>query len=163
MRKISLLIVITLGLIASAVLVTAGLLIQQVHLFLLAMWITVLLLVLCLGFFFTAYRRIMMRLGIVNERLAEVKLLQERRYEQLARRIDKWTPSSFEKSAIDNDSITECRGLTAGISELEHLNARMQRAEQRILGKLENLLLDSDRQLRVLKELAPNSTQNDQL
>lgn len=152
MQKVTfLLISFTLGLLVIASLVTVGMLNGFIWLHIVALWLAVLLLILFFGCYMRTYRRIMTRVGVTNERVAEMKHLQERRYEQLAKRLD----------ALKQDIRAEARGnLGSGsgstqevskLSDLEHLIARAERAERRILGRLENIMLDNDKHFRTVE------------
>lgn len=128
----------------AALFMTLGLLSGNSILYAIAMWIFALLTIGFGLFLIRGYQRIVNRVGTANERLTEIKFLQERRYDQLRRRID-----------YLNDSVNvlhrNVRGLDAALGsvprapqtsnafvELDNLNARLQRSERRILGKLED-------------------------
>lgn len=156
MRKVFFLLVsFTLGLAIVASLVTAGILTGTLWLYILALWISVLLLLVFLGFYFRTYRRVMTRVGTANERLSEIKNLQERRYAQLAQRLDSLGQGAFG-SRSTGDTVSGGQQPSLKFSDLEYLIARVERAERRILGKLENLSLDNDRGLRSVEQLASN-------
>lgn len=157
MRKATfLLIFFTLGLVVIISLVTANMLIGVMWLNIVALWLSALLLVVFLGFYLMTYQRIMTRVGITNERLNEVKLLQERRYEQLAKRLDALSQGISSQSPSTRGSVLEGRQTGPKLSELEDLNARAERAERRILGRLENIMLDNDRRFRTVEKVASN-------
>lgn len=155
MRKVtSLLISFILGLIMVATLVTAGILTGVLWMYIIAAWASVVLLVVFLGFYFRTYRRIMTRTGTANERLAEIKLLQERRYEQLAQRLDVLSQGTFGQSRSTAGAISSGQQPIPQFSDIEHTIARVERAERRILGMLENISLDNDTRFRTVEKFA---------
>lgn len=157
MHKVTLLLTsFILGLTMVAAFVTAGIVTGMLWLHILALWIFLLLSAIFLGFFLRVYRLVMTRLGTANQRLSEMKLLQERRYEQLAQRLDALNHNTLGHSRSPVSGISAHQDGPPKLSEIEHLIARTERAERRILGRLENIMLDNDTCLRAVKKLAPN-------
>lgn len=155
MHKVtSLLISFILGLVIVAALVTVGLLTGTLWIHILAAWLSALLLIVFLGFYFRTYRRMMTRIGTANERLAEIKLLQERRYEQLARRLDASSQGTFSQSQSMAGAVSSGQQSKPQYSDIEQMIARVERAERRILGMLENIALDNDIRFRTVENLA---------
>ena len=155
MHKItSLLIFFILGLIMVAALVTVGILTGMHWPYIMALWVSVLFLIILLGFYFRTYRRTMTRIGTANERLSEIKILQERRYEQLAQRLDGLSQGTFGQSRSTAGTVSSGEQSTPKLSDLEYMLARVERAERRILGRLENIALDNDTRFRTVEKLA---------
>lgn len=131
------------GGVALAAVLTAALLTNAPALFVASVWIATFILIGLTVFLLRSYQRVVTRLGTANERLAELKFLQERRYEQLVGRLDSPKVNALSGSGASGPSL----------DELENINARCQRAERRILGKLENELLMHDKRYRKLERL----------
>jgi|SRR5699024_5654069 len=142
MRKAKyLLTAVVAGAVALAAVLTAALLTDDPAFFVASVWIATFFLGGLTVFLFRGYQRIVSRLRTANERLAELKFLQERRYEQLAGRLDGHGGGSGP-------------GISArSLAELESLNARLERSERRILGKLENEILTNDKRYRELERM----------
>lgn len=137
-------VLIVVVLVATGLLTTLGLLGSGSVFYLTALWLVVLLAVgmlLSLGW---GYQRIVIRVGTANERLIELRFLQERRYEQLRQRMDYLSDSfrvlhrNMQHLEDASDKFRAAQGRSSDIVELENINARLQRTERRILGKLEN-------------------------
>lgn len=149
-----LLVASTLFLLGIAALVTIDVYRDDTVFYVIALWSSVLALVLSLVIVFRAYQRVITRLGTAGERLAEIKYLQERRYQQLSQRLDytndylRLLKALIQKSGSRASSSSS--DVSENLSELEDLNARFQRAERRILGKLEDELYASRRLSRQL-------------
>lgn len=142
MRKANLaLVLLILLLVTAVVLTTVGFISSQPFIYLLAgLSVLSAMLIFCV-LTFRMYQRLESRSRQTNEVLKEIKSLQEQRYEQLARRLDESKPGQ-PKSKMHR------RGI-----ELEDLEARLQRAERRILGSLENNSLVADQQMRKIELL----------
>lgn len=142
MRKAKyLLTAVVAGGVALAAVLTAALVANEPALFVASVWIATFTLVGLTVFLLRSYQRVVTRLGTANERLAELKFLQERRYEQLAARLDGRVGNSGSGASAQS------------LADLENLNARLERSERRILGKLENEILINDKRYRELKSL----------
>lgn len=128
--------------------ITFGILTGELMYFLVATWLTFFVVLGSLLLLIRAYQRIVSRLGTAKQRLGELHFLQERRYDQLRTRIDYLADSSRTLHKIAQDlqaSLNNQHRLSLAsqtFEELESLNARLQRAERRILGKLENELFE---------------------
>src|SRR5699024_10207751 len=88
-----------------------------------------------------AYGKVVARIGLANERLSHLIMLQERRYEQLSVRMDTLTEGlgglSSELSKIVLQASKSNRGANE-LALLEEVYARLERTERRVLGGLEN-------------------------
>lgn len=131
--------------------------------FVTTVWLCALLSVGLFAFLILSYQQIVIRLRTANERLAEVKFLLERRYDQLRRRLDFLTDSvSLLHRNIQYEPLLEEGGkrsleISKVLAEVEYLNARMQRFERRTLGKIENGQWAIDRQNSQLHEMVNDS------
>jgi hypothetical protein len=143
---------IVLGL-AISVLLTVGLLTSQVSYFVGAIWVSLLVGLVVLAGLLAGYGRVVRRLGTANERLAELRFLLERRYEQSRQRLDTLLETSHGLTEPSDSPTSRLSSNWKGRAELENLSARVQRSERRILGRLENELLAHDRQSQQLAEL----------
>lgn len=138
-----------LATVAIAVLIVFGIFSSERVFYVIALLLSLLLIINLLVFLFRGYRRVVTRIGTAGERLSELMFLQERRYEQLSSRLDRLSedlgalrrpiegePNNLRSTELSNSSLE--------VSELEDLNARLQRSERRILGRLEDALLARD-------------------
>ncbi|GAA4106214.1 hypothetical protein GCM10022249_01720 [Enteractinococcus coprophilus] len=85
--------------------------------------------------------------------------MQERRYAQLAGRVDQLGDHMQAVSPNSGSSVEPLRNrrLLIDAAALEELNERLQRAERRILGRLADGLLALDERNRIYDELSdPN-------
>jgi|SRR5690625_140142 hypothetical protein len=102
------------------------------------------LLVLIFAVVFRGYQRLLRETRVVKERIAELRFLQERRYEQVRWRLDE----------LLNGRAGPGTGKSLNLSsELEDLKSRVQLSERRILGRLENELWANDQRDRQIAEL----------
>jgi len=154
--------------VTTAVLISLGIYHAEPVLHVAALWLFVFFLVSSLLLAGRGYRRITTRIGTAGERLSELKYLQERRYEQLSGRLDRLSALVDSLDSSDNthqaNLIHSMNRAESGrnLAELEDINARVQRAERRILGRLENELFANalrDEQIDIfLSELGPESS-----
>lgn len=148
MRKDTLVIaLVILGFFTAALLLTMALLTGQQSFYLLAIWATTSSLLAFCAFTHRMYRLVGNRTRQTNELLRELRLLQERRYDQLAGRLD------APKVGFPDASNTARQSMMVELSELEQMNVRLQRAERRVMGQLENEALASDRKNREWERL----------
>ena len=90
------------------------------------------------------YQQILRERRVAKERIAELRFLQERRYEQVRWRLDE----------LLNGRGGPGTGKSLNLSsEIEDLKSRVQLSERRILGRLENELWANDRRDRHTAEL----------
>lgn len=154
MRKATFILGIALvGLLSGAILATVGLISNQSLYGMLAIWAFTVSFMVFFVFMTRVYHRTMTRTRTTTDLLAEMKFLQERRYEQLAKRLDNMSPLRGHRSGTSSTSEVSGNPSQVGYSELRNINERLQRAERRILGKLENEALSADEQVRELDRL----------
>lgn len=141
-----------LCLIVGVLAATFGVVREEALYLVIAAWASALAFVVFFVFLTQAYLRIMARTGTINNRLEETKFLLNRRYEQLAERLDDLLA---RRTAYTSTSGVEENNerLQTGTSELQDVNARLERAERRILGRLENEALSADAQIRELERI----------
>lgn len=144
MRRIAIILFLAC-LVSAAGLTTAGLINAQPIFYVLGLWLFVLSLAIFFSLLLRMYQRIMARIHDIKQLLSEMRFLQERRYEQLARRLDTLRGGGSDASL---------GSATAGAThaEFENLSARLQRSERRILGKLEDEMLRYDERVRELAQ-----------
>lgn len=127
-----------------ALFMTLGLLSGNSIMYAIALWMFALLTIGFVLVLMRGYQRIVNRVGTANERLTELKFLQERRYDQLRRRMDYLNDSLnvLHRNVRGLDTalgnVPRAPQTSNAFAELDNLNARLQRSERRILGKLEN-------------------------
>lgn len=116
-----------------------------------AVWISVLIILIIFITIGRVYKRTVGRIGTANMRLAEIKVLQERRYEQTRTRLDYLLRVVDNTRILTNDVnkaleqvVNTPTGEEGRHDALEQLNARFQRAERRIIGRLENEIHEND-------------------
>lgn len=142
-----------------ASLVTLGLNSGDAIFYVAAVWFTALLSVTLVVVLLRGYQRIVSRLSTANERLAELRFLQERRYEQTRVRLDDLLDIASSISATSGDIRKVAGGITERPitplqpSELADLNVRLQRIERRIVGRLENEFHTNDLRNRQIERL----------
>lgn len=145
---------VVMGLVTSA-LVTAGITSGQPGFYVGAVWVSLILITAVMGGLLAGYKRVVHRLGTVNERLAELRFLLERRYELSRERLDSLLGILNGLADLgDNTQVQPGRdGQSVNKAELENLSARFQRSERRIIGRLEDEFLAHDRQNQQVAEL----------
>lgn len=159
MHKVKITIILyALCLVLAAIFATIGLVSEKSGYHVGAAWLLAFSLAILFGVLIRLYQRVVIRTNTTNELLKQIKFLQERRYSQLVARMDQRdggvTSESVQSSKVGASGPAQTGSkLSLGeISELEEINARVQRAERRILGKLENESFDWDRRHYELKE-----------
>lgn len=154
------------ALLAALVALSLGIYNSETVYYVVSLWIGAFTLISAVFFLLRGYRRLVVRIGTANERLAEIKFLQERRYEQLRQRSDTLlTYSRNQKSySITHrnavNSIQQHDNHTLLLSELEDLNARLQRTERRILGTIAAEQINDDAHQRRIEELLAQAHSN---
>lgn len=164
MRNIKYLVLtLVIAVILVALMATFGFISGDTVFFVTTVWLSALLSVGLFTFLILSYQRIAVRLRTANERLAEVKFLLERRYDQLRRRLDFLTDNvSLLHRNIQHEPLLEegskrSLEISKVLAEVEYLNARVQRFERRILGKIENEQWVMDRRNMQLHEIMNDS------
>lgn len=129
---------------------TFAIMTRETTFFVIAVWILIFLVMVSCVFLLRGYQRVVSRLRVANERLAHLQYLQERRYDQLRHRFDELTDSfgtlhkTIQKVQKPSENPLPFPVNPQILEELENLNARLQRAERRILGKFEDELFEMD-------------------
>jgi len=112
-----------------------------------------------------AYGKVVARIGLANERLSHLIMLQERRYEQLSVRMDTLTEGLGGLSSELSKSVLQASKSNRGANELallEEVYARLERTERRVLGGLENATHANERrELRLEKLLSTHESQDE--
>lgn len=146
--------------IAVASLITISLLAGSTVFYIAAVWLTLIMVLTVVIALWRAYERIAGRIGTANVRLAEIKLLQESRYEQTRARLDHLLQAADSTSKLIKDAsksgeqvIEYPVGKSGRHDEIAELSAHFQRTERRIIGRLENEFHENDirnRQMNIL-------------
>ncbi|MGO1942113.1 MAG: hypothetical protein ACTH05_08145 [Yaniella sp.] len=140
--------------VAAAVFLSFGFVSGNSIFYVVALWLFMLTVIGLTLFFLRGYKRVVTRIATANERLAGLKFLQERRYDQLKCRMDYLNDSVrvLHANILEMDNATGTAKNSMALAELDNLNARLQRTERRILGQLENERFANDRRnLRIQK------------
>lgn len=150
--------VLLLAVAAVAVTASIGIINSKPLFFIITVWLSALLVTGLFTFLMLGYQRIVARIRTSNERLAEIKFLQERRYEQLRHRLDfladnvRLLHRNAQRPHLLAGDVQGSPEVSKALTEIEHLSARMQRFERRVLGKIENEQWVNDMRSKQLAE-----------
>lgn len=151
----------SVGIVIAAMFLSIGIYSQKEIFYQAAIWALAVLAVLTLFIVVKVYHRIVHRIGTANKRLAELRFLQERRYGMLSARLDHLIAAIRElgvsQVSPDKSRLESTRIFRKQLVELEDLNARLERAERRILGKIENQIFVNDSQYKRVDRFASDT------